>query len=243
MSAADLFTNAEEPPKAEPTLTAVPDADAARRHAGLQQLARALFDDAGPTITRLVQHGRDPDTATFTLWLEHPDTDRLTLTLDQLMSRPAVNKQVLARLTVTAKPMKAADWQEIIATCIRQAVEHATSSDDPDLQAADWVRRYLDHEGAQKLDGDERDTAIRGRQPWRDDTHIHLVADKLATFARQSLGIRDATDRSIGKTLVAAGWERTQHNYRDHSRLDSQGRPLRTQARYLSAPIALIWGD
>lgn len=161
-----------------------------------------------PDIDRLVQRGRDPVTARFTMHLA--DGTRVTVgTIETLWSQARLAKVMAVTTGRMVKACKPADWRNAIgalimhATDVEEAPEEAFSE-----RALDWLEQYL--RGAATAD---RDGAVERREPFTDNGDIWVHVEHFARWLRREYSEQVAAS-DLRLALVDVGFtaDRVQYN-------------------------------
>lgn len=176
----------------------------------------------GPTVKEIIQDGRDPDTATFTLMLASGDPVRLGSGTN-LLKIERFQERFMVVTGYVIPTVKRADWHRVVQALMTARVLRESTDDTPEGVVLEWLRRYL-HE---RVSNDPIE-APRQRAPFRRDGYVYVVGDRLGDFVRSALRIR-VTDPAVRDMLRHAGFERRTVAYETES-----GR--RTSASYYAAP-------
>lgn len=219
----------DQAPTAKPALK--PVADARQRHLEILTLTLGL-EDAGLTVRTLEQDGRNPEDSILTIELDN--NTRIELgPIATVMSRPKVHNIMVIRLGVSPAAMKAAEWQDTIATVIRNAATIVQTSQSLASRAQDWATQYLSYAPTSP----DLDTASINREPFRaPDGRAHLVLAPLATWVAKNT-TEKLTERQLAAALRDAGWEQQTLMYYTEGRDPSgKGRGKRTSASYWREP-------
>jgi hypothetical protein len=182
-----------------------------------------------PEIERLVQRGRDPATARFTMHLT--DGNRVTVgTIETLWSQAKLAKVMAVTTGRIVRACKPADWRNAIgalimhATDVEEAPEEALSD-----RTLDWLEQYL--AGAATAD---RDGAVDRREPFTDSGDVWVHVEHFARWLRREYSEQVAVS-DLRLALVDLGFtsDRVQYNANG-----SGATRKRTTARYFRAATA-----
>jgi hypothetical protein len=157
-------------------------------------------------ISRLVQRGRDPQTARFTLELDDGREVRIG-TIDNLWSQTQLAKVVAVTMSSVLMPCEAKDWRIAIGALIVHATDvEETPGETLEDAVADWLERYAGNATT------DSDGAAATGAPFIEDGHLHVNASDLAKYIR-----REYTEQiklhDIRQALADLGYERRAVNY------------------------------
>lgn len=188
-----------------------------------QQVLEAFGDLTKlPDIKRLLQRGRDPDTARFTLELQ--DGRNITIgNAETLFSRTRFTRLTAVTLGQVLPPIKPSDWHDAIGALIAHATDvHETPDEELAARLTDWLEQYL--RGAATSD---RDNAAAAREPFLDNGHVYVHAEHLATWItsryrerikasdlRAALSDNDYQPQRVDYTISRRGNQRTRSTAR-----------------------------
>lgn len=174
-----------------------------------------------PEISRVIQRGRDPETARFTLAFKDGTEVRLG-TIDNLWSQAKLAKILLVAIGVVPETVKASEWRTVLGGVARLCVDvEEITGEGFDDAVSEWLEAYLDTAG---LDAD-RDGAARQGLPFRDNGTLHLTATHLAKFVRREFSEQVASQQ-LRQALTDLGFERQTVNY-------SRGKSRSTRSYYV----------
>lgn len=189
-------------------MSAVPDISDARRRAQQRKALERFQNIAGlPAIDRLVQRGRDPESAHYTLHMVDGREVRIG-TIKILWSQSEMSKVLAVTLGKTLPPdMSNSDWSTVRTGLIRAAIE---IDETPGEGFADIVRDWL---GAYcESAGTDRNGAMASKRPFveNDDIHVHAIS-----FARDIRRQYSATvkERELITALADLGFVRRTMHY------------------------------
>lgn len=135
----------------------------------------------GIDLRRIVQRGRDPETARYTFELQDGREVRIG-TSKVLASQSEIARTLLAAAGVYPKRVKTGQWQDALHTLASVGaidVEEVTGEAFEDA-VREWVTRYA--AGARHAD---RDGAAAQGLPFRDNGDLHISATQLAKYVRR----------------------------------------------------------
>lgn len=177
-------------------------------------------------IERLVQSGRDPESAHYTIWMQDGRTVRLG-TIRALWSQTEMSKVLAVTLGKPLPPISPASWDNTRTRLLAHAVEVEERDGETFADTVrDWLGAYCE-----KAHSGERDGAMAAKRPFteNEDIHVHAVS-----FARDIRRQYSATvkERDLISALGDLGFERRTIHY-------SRG-GKRSTASYYVAPIDVL---
>lgn len=180
---------------------------------------------------RLLQRGRDPQTARFTI--ERQDGSLIHVgTIDKLMSRAQFNRVLAVSVGRFAPPCKPADWQDAIGAMIMFGTDvEETPGEALSERALDWLEQYLSGAATSDQDG-----AAARREPFRRDGEVWIHADHFARWLRREYSEQVAVS-DIRLALGDLGFRAARVDYTVEGR--GAGRK-RTTARYFAGSSAIL---
>lgn len=154
-------------------------------------------------LQRLVQHGREPATATYTIEFADGASVRVG-TIKTLWSQAELARVLAVTIGHVPPPLEAGDWRAVIGALINHAtdVQDITGESFKDT-VSEWLTDYLDT-GA--LDADKNGAAGQGL-PFRDNGHVHVSASHLAKYIRREHS-ESTTLPELRQALRDIGFER-----------------------------------
>lgn len=180
-------------------------------------------------IDRLIQRGRDPQTARFSLQM----TDGRVVhvgTIATLWSQSELGKACAVALGIVPKPIKASDWRSAIGALIAYATDVIeTPGESFEDTVHDWVTRY----SARVATTNDRDGAAAIGAPFVDDGDLHISANELARYVRREYS-EQVKLTELRQALTDLDFERVTVNY-------SRGKK-RSSTSYYRLPIERLHG-
>lgn len=153
--------------------------DAAQRIEALARFARLT---GLPDIGRIVQRGRDHDTARYTVELVDGRQIRLG-TIKAMWSQAEFSKVTFVALGIVPDRVKPAEWQAVLGGLAQSGgidIEEVQGERFEDT-VEEWLGRYLD---TAALATDQDGAAAQGL-PFREGDDIYVSAGHLARFVRR----------------------------------------------------------
>lgn len=154
-----------------------------------------------PPFERLVQRGRERDSATYVM--ELTDGRHIKLGgIDRLWSQAELSKTLAVVTNKVLKRLKTGDWQDMMALLIGAATDVDERPEETRAaQIREWIDMYLP-----ATPNVDRDQAATKRLPFLEDDRLHIHPQELAQFIRRELGeIVSLAD--VRGMLVDAGYE------------------------------------
>lgn len=182
--------------------------------------------DGDNRIQRILQRGRDPQTARFTFTLADSRDIRIG-DIDTLWSQPKLGKVVAVTMSASLIPVEPKDWRVAIAMLVRHVIEvEETPGETLEATVADWLERYAGNATS------DRDGAAGAGAPFVDEGHLHISASDFAKYIR-----REYTEQiklnDLRLALADLGYQRrTVHYVRGTGKNAS-----RSSTSYYRAPI------
>lgn len=182
-----------------------------------------------PLIERLIQRGRDPEVARYTLLFADGATVRIG-TIKVLWSQSELAKVLAVTIGCVPTPVGRNDWLKAISGLIRCCTDVEETPDETfEATALEWVRAYSARASS------DREGAAPNGEPFHDDGKLHITAGNLARYVRREYNepvklhdLRQAL-RDNGFEQVTVHWER------------NVGRgKKRSSTSYYSAPLSTI---
>lgn len=197
------------------------------------QTLEAFHELTGLRLTRLVQRGRDSDTARFILQLADGREVRVG-NFERLSSRAQFNRVIGVACGTFARPCKPAVWENAVHALVMHATE-VTEVDDELLERRllDWLDRYA--RGAATAD---RDGAAAQRMPFIEEDRLYVSVDHLAVWVRQKLQ-EQIREHELRAALRDLGFDLRQINYNTAGQGTTR---RRTSARYYCGPLTILDG-
>jgi len=183
-----------------------------------------------PPIARVVQRGRDPETARYTIHLTDGREVRVG-NVEVLFSRAKLSKVLAVTIQKALAPIKAGDWADMINILVEAAVEvEETPGETYEETVRNWTRHYIDM-GATS----DRNGAAAQGSPFHDDGHVHLTADGLARYIRREYS-EQVKLHELRTALRDLGFERvTIHYVRGGKNTEK-----RSSTSYYQAPARIL---
>lgn len=178
--------------------------------ASVRAEALADFSEATgcPALARIIQRGRNPESARFTLELDDGREVRVG-TIKTFWSQTELAKVVAVACGVVLSPVKSGDWREMLAVLIAGCVDVEEVDGEAFEDAVEeWLTEYL---ATTTLDVD-RDGAVRQSAPFRAGGLVHIAAGHFAKYVRRDQGEVIAT-ADLRQALADLGFERKAINY------------------------------
>lgn len=194
-----------------------------------RQTAVQLFRDAsGIPVTRLVQRGRDPETARLAIELEDGRLVKLG-GAEQLISRARFDRITMVAVGKLTHPCTPAEWKQVVAMLVQHACDvEETEGEDLASRLEDWVDQYARDATV------DRDGAIKHRAAFVDDGRVHVHAEHFTRWLKREYSETLAA-ADIRAGLAELGWEPVRFDYNAAGR---GKRRQRTTARYFRGPAA-----
>jgi hypothetical protein len=208
-------------------MTAPPNMDV--RHQALEAFNDIIGVDGTNRIIRIVQRGRDPQTARFTFTLADGRDIRIG-TIDTLWSQIQLGKVVAVTMSASLIPVEPKDWRIAIAMIVRHAID-VTEPDGENYEdtVLDWLTRYTPYATT------DRDGAASSGSPFLEAGEIWISATNFAKHIR-----REYTEQvklpELRQALADLGFTRKTINYVRGAGHTS----TRSTASYYHAPIGAI---
>lgn len=185
-----------------------------------------------PAIVRVVQRGRDPELARYTLELADGREVRIG-TIKTLWSQTEFGKVLAVAIGAVPFSVEPNEWR----AAVRMLITHATDVQELEGetfedQVAEWAARY----GARA--SHDASGAAAGQQPFLGEhDRLHVHAGDLTRWIKREWLETGVTQHSVRQALADLGWERTTIYYRSGG---SGGKVEggRTSASYYRAPAA-----
>lgn len=182
-----------------------------------------------PALERVIQRGRDPDTARFTLQFADGTEVRVG-TIKILWSRAELSKALAVAIQRVVAPMKPADWNDAIASIFKHAVDVEETPDETFEETVhDWLVTY-----ARRASTDANGAAAQ-REPFRRDGQLLISASSFAKYVR-----RDSDEKiqlhEIRQALADLGFTTTHVNYT----IRNGAGTVRSSASYYTAPLTVL---
>lgn len=173
----------------------------------------AFSEAVGYPIKELVQDGRDPKTARFTIVL--PNGEEVPLGgPDGLLSQTRFGEALMVVTGHVMDPVKRGSWNKAVRALMRTRRVRESEDDTAAGQAAEWLHSYMSERAPKtNLDADEAADAAKRREPFLRDDTIHIYAASFGTYIRTALRI-NIGDPDVKAMLRAAGFERQAYAYR-----------------------------
>lgn len=162
----------------------------------------------GPVIKELIQDGRDPETATFTLVMGNGDPVRLG-GASNLVNQDRFRERFMVVTARLLPKVKADEWTDAVNALMTTRQLRESSDDTPEGTVLEWLRRYLYERIAPKADIDESATL---REPFEREGDVFVFAQSFAAWVRGAMRLR-AHDHEVRDMLRNAGFERRTVNY------------------------------
>jgi hypothetical protein len=132
-----------------------------------------------PNITRLVQRGRDPELARYTLELADGRTIKIG-TIKILWSQAELSKVLAVTVGCVPLSVDAKEWRGAIRALIIHCTDvEETPNETFEATVMDWVRAY-----SQRASSD-RDGAAPTGLPFTDSGDLYITANGLAKYVRR----------------------------------------------------------
>jgi hypothetical protein len=182
-------------------------------------------------INRVVQRGRDPQTARYTF--EFTDGREIRIgTINTLWSQTELGKVFAVTIGQVILPCKPNDWRTAIAALIAHATDVIETPDETyEATVLDWLKRYAAHATT------DRDGAATNGAPYIDDARLHVSASDLARYVRREYS-EQVKLHELRQALADLGFERvTIHYVRG-----TTDNPVRSSTSYYQAPLTAIRG-
>lgn len=183
---------------------------------------------SGLQVRRLVQRGRDPETARLTLEMSDGTIVKVG-TFEKLLSRAQFDRVVAATVGQLTSPCTPAEWKGAVARLVRYATD---VTETPDETLASRVDDWLDQYAAEARS--DRDGAAKRREPFLDET-LHVHAEHFTRWLKReyseqipAIDVRGAL-ADLGYEPVRIQWTTTTGRGKTKTR---------KQARYMRAPTA-----
>lgn len=196
-----------EPARPDPRLKPVPPPDKRRLALGiLEQLLEI------PRVARIVQRGRDPEQARFTL--EFADGRNVRVGTAKVFCSQAEMSRVLGvAIGCYPPPIDAKDWRKMISALINHAVE---VDETPGESFADTVRDWLGGYAANA--STDANGSMAMRKPFveqvEDGTHdLHVHVTDLAVHIRRNYSAGGVKESELRLALADLGFERVTRHY------------------------------
>lgn len=203
--------------------------DTQLRTAALNDFAEATGVDG---LSKIVQHGRDPDTARFTIVMD--DGRETRVTAKTFFSKTALSRAFGVALGLPIKPLTYKQWDGLTSDLIRNVIDVEELADE-DLPSTlrDWLEAY-----AAGATTDHQEAAAQ-RLPFIRDGELHVAVDGLVKFIRREYSEQIARS-DLRQALRDLGFERTLVMYVRGGR-NNGGK--RTSASYYHTPLDTLGGE
>ncbi len=190
---------------------------------------RALTEFANatglPPIRRLVQRGRESESATYTF--EFEDGRRVRVgTIKVLWSQTELGKVLAVTIGHPLPPFRAGSWDMMRAKLLEKAVEvDETPGESFHDIVRDWLGKHCENAGG------NRDGAMVARRPYFEGDEIRVHAVTLARDIRKQFAAA-VKERELLGALADLGFERRTINYMRGTK--------RSSASYYCAPVDVL---
>lgn len=182
-----------------------------------------------PPIDRIIQRGREADTARFTIIFTDQGEVRVG-TIKILWSRAELSKVLLVARGVVPEPCKPSEWTDAIGALFRHVVEVQETPDDSFQETTrDWLSTYA-RRASTDVDG-----AADAREPFTKEGDLYVTANGLAKYVRRE-HLEQVKLVEIRQALTDLGFQTTKVNY-------STGRggyKTRSSAGYYHGPLTIV---
>lgn len=180
-------------------------------------------------IERIVQRGREPETARYTIEMADGRTVRVG-TIRVLSSQAEMGKVLAVTIGCMPPPIEAKDWRLLVTAIVNHALE---VDEAPGETFADTVRDWLADYA--KDAGTDANGCCATRRPFVDDGWLHIhVADLARSIRRQySASVKEG---ELRVALADLGFERVTMNY-------TRGQKRSTTSYYRAPTDVLDSGD
>lgn len=184
-----------------------------------------------PAIDRLVQRGRDPQQARYTLHFADGSTVRIG-TIQILWSQTELSKVLAVTIGRVPFAVDAKDWRAAIRALINHCTDvEETPGETFEATVAEWVRAYSSRASS------DRDGAAPGGDPFTDAGKLYVTASSLAKFVRREYG-EQVKLYDLRVALRDNGFEQETVHYTKNTA--GRGAPKRSSTSYYSAPMRLV---
>lgn len=205
-------------------LSAVPSPTKAR-------LALDLFSAQAelPAIETIVQRGREPESARYTMHFKDGTVVKLG-TINTLWSQAEMTKVLAVTIGKAPPPITPADWRKAITALINHAVK---VDEAPGETFADTVRDWLSDYARDA--GTDANGCCATRKPFIEEGDLHVHAIDFARSIRRQYGTA-VKEQELRQALVDLGFERLTMNY-------TRGAKRSTTSYYRAPTDVLDSGD
>jgi hypothetical protein len=163
-----------------------------------------------PQISHLVQRGRDPEQARYTLVFADGRAVRIG-TIKILWSQAEMGKVLAVTLGCVPLSVDAKDWRNAIRAIIVHCTDVEETPDETfEATVADWVRAYANRTATSR----DREGAAPSGEPFLEEGKLFITANSLAKFIRRDYSeqiklyeLRSAL-RDIGFQQETVHWRR-----------------------------------
>lgn len=132
-----------------------------------------------PLISRLIQRGRDPDLARYTLELADGQTIRIG-TSKILWSQAELGRVLMVAIGCVPITVSTKDWRNAIRALIVNCTDVEETPDETfEATVTEWVRAYSTRATT------DRDGAAPNGQPFTDNGDLYITANSLAKYVRR----------------------------------------------------------
>jgi len=193
-----------------------------------ETLARFSSLTGAPEIKRIVQRGRDTETARYTIELADGRAVRVG-SIKVLTSQAELSRVLAVTCSVMPRRLKPTAWGDVLTTLISCAVDvQETPGEALEDRISDWLSLYAS--GAHTAD---RDGAAAAREPFISDEHLHIAASHFAKWIRREYGETMRTS-DVYPALSDLGFTPQSIYY-----IRPRGK-IRQHVRYYRAPLSVL---
>lgn len=186
-----------------------------------------------PPIRALVQRGRDPQNARFTLVFDD-DTKVKIGDADALYSQTKLNRILAVANGTPIRATKPGEYR----TAIDALISHATTvQETPDEALSDRIADWLDQYARSATT--DREGAAPAREPFTDDDMLYVHAEHLARWIKRDYSEPVAAGE-LRAALTDLGFEAVRVDYTAAGRGKTR---RRTTARYYRCTLKQLDGD
>lgn len=184
-----------------------------------------------PTIERLVQRGRDPVEARYTLHLADGRTVRIG-TIKVLWSQAELSKVLAVALGIVPFQVDAKDWRAAIRALINHCTDvEETPGETFEATVLEWVRAYTTRASS------DREGAPPAGDPFTDGGKLYITASALAKFVRREYG-EQVKLYDLRVALRDNGFEQETVHYTKNTA--GRGAAKRSSTSYYMAPLDVV---
>ena len=186
-----------------------------------------------PLISRLIQRGRDPDLARYTLELADGRTIRIG-TSKILWSQAELGRVLMVTIGCVPITVSTKDWRNAIrALTVHCTDVEETPNETFEATVAEWVAAYSSRATT------DRDGAAPNGQPFTDAGDLHLTANSLAKYIRREYS-EQIRLHDLRQALRDIGFVQTTVHY---TRKPGRGPAKRSSTSYYKISHNTLDGD